>query len=92
MRYLGREIARRFGSDSNDEIVRLPNNARYGQLLHLLERKYDEAAQRLPSSKWKERMLESFIFIYDGRPLRTIKDKVINPNGEVLVGYLDFGG
>ncbi len=92
MRYLGRKIARRFGSDSNEEIVRLPDSARYGQLSHLLEEKYKRVAQRLPNLKWKEKMLESFIFICDGRPLRTIKDKVINPNGKILVGYLDFGG
>jgi hypothetical protein len=37
-------------------------------------------------------MLGAFIFISEGRPLRTMQDKMVNPDREVLVACADFGG
>lgn len=92
MRYLGQEVAKYFGSRKKGEILHLPPNAKYQHLLELLEKRYKQASDRLHGGRWKDKMLESFIFISEGKPLRTKRDEAINPQEEVLVGYMDFGG
>lgn len=92
MRYLSHDIARHFGSRKKRETVHLSDNAMYEHLLSLLEMRYERAIKQLYSRKLREKMLDTFIFICEGQTLRTIRNKLINPNGEVLVGYADFGG
>ena len=92
MRYLGHDIARHFGSRKKRETVHLSDNAMYERLLSLLEKRYERAIKKLYGRKLREKMLGTFIFICEGQPLRTIREKTINPNGEVLVAYADFGG
>jgi hypothetical protein len=85
IRYLSYDMAEQFGSRKKREVVHLSDDATYEDLLGLLEKKYEKA-------ELEEEILDTFIFICEGRPLRTIRDELINPNGEVLVGYADFGG
>lgn len=92
IRYLGHGIAKHFGSHKKRETIHLPDNTEYRHLLDLLEKRYEKTIKQLHGGRWKDRMLESFIFICGGTPLRRQRDKVINPNGEVLVAYMDFGG
>ena len=92
MRYLGHDIARHFGSRKKRETAHLSDNAMYKRLLSLLEKRYERAIKQLYGRKLREKMLDTFIFICEGQPLRTIRDKLINPESEVLVAYADFGG
>jgi hypothetical protein len=92
MRYLGHDIARHFGSGKKRETVHLPDNAEYEHLLSLLEKRFERAFEQLYGRKPREKMLDTFIFIREGQTLRTIRDKLINPEREVLVAYADFGG
>lgn len=92
MRYMSYDIAKYFGSRENRETIHLSDNATYEHLLCLLEKKYDRAIKQLYGKKLREKMLDTFIFICEGKPLRTIRDKMINPDGEVLVAHADFGG
>ena len=92
MRYLGHDIARHFGSREKRETVHLSDNAMYERLLSLLEKRYERAIKQLYGRKLREKMLDTFILICEGQTLRTIRDKLINPDGEVLVAYADFGG
>ena len=92
MRYLGHDIARHFGSREKRETVHLSDNAMYKRLLSLLEKRYERAIKQLYGRKLREKMLDTFIFICEGQTLRTISDKLINPESEVLVAYADFGG
>ena len=92
IRYLSHDRAKHFGSRKKRETVHLSDNATYEQLRALLEKKYEKAAKQLYCGKLKEKMLDTFIFICEGNPLRTIRDKLINPDVEVLVAYADVGG
>lgn len=94
IRYLSRNIAEHFGSYKElREVVHLPGNAKYEHLLNLLRKKYEKAIKKLEHGKeLKEGMLNAFIFICEGTPLRRIRDKSVNQNNEVLVAYADFGG
>jgi hypothetical protein len=92
MRYLDHDVAKHFGSSQKTEIIDLSDDAVYEHLLALLQKKYDAAIKQLYSERIKEKMLDTFVFICEGKPLRTIKNKMINPRKEVLVAYADFGG
>lgn len=92
MRYLGHDVAKHFCSRKKREIIFLSDNAVYEHLLGLLEKKYEKAIKQLYGRKLREKMLDTFIFICEGKPLRTIRDKMINSDGEVLVAHADFGG
>lgn len=92
MRYLGHDIARHFGSLKKREIIHLSDNATYEHLLDTLEKRYERAIKQLHHGKLREKMLDTFILIREGQTLRTIRDRLINPDGEVLVAYADFGG
>jgi hypothetical protein len=92
MRYLGHDIARHFGSPKKRQTLRLSDDAVYEHLLSLLEKRYERAIEQLYGRKLREKMLDIFIFICEGQTLRTIRDKLINPESEVLVAYADFGG
>ena len=92
MRYLSYDIAKYFGSRKNRETVHRSDNATYEHLLSLLEKKNEKAFKQLHGGKLEKKMLDAFIFISEGRPLRTMQDKIVNPDREVLVAYADFGG
>ena len=49
------------------------------------------AFKQLHGGKLERKMLDALIFITEGRPLRTMQDKIVNPDREVLVAYADFG-
>lgn len=92
MRYLGHDVARHFGSPQKRQTIRLSDNAVYERLLSLLEKRYEKAIEQLYGRKLREKMLDTFIFICEGQTLRTIRDKLIKPESEVLVAYADLGG
>ena len=92
IRYLSRDIARRFGSSEKRETIRLSDNARYGDLLSLLNERYKKAVKELYDDKYKKMMWDTFIFICEGKFIEGMKDKPINSNSEVLVTYADLGG
>jgi hypothetical protein len=92
MKYLSYDIAKYFGSRKNKETIHLSENATYEHVLSLLEKKYERAFKQLHGGKLERKMLDAFIFITEGRPLRTMQDKIVNPDREVLVAYADFGG
>ena len=92
VRYLGHDIARHFGSSEKRQTIRLSDNAMYERLLSLLEKRYEKTIEQLYGKKLREKMLDIFILICEGQTLRTIKDKLINPESEVLVAYADLGG
>ena len=92
MKYLSHDVAKHFGSLKKTEIVHLSDSAMYEHLLGLLKEKYETAIKQLYGGKLKEKMLDTFVLICEGKPLQTVRDKLINPDIEVLVAYLGFGG
>ena len=92
MKYLSYDIAKYFGSRKNKETIHLSENATYEHLLSLLEKKYERAFKQLHGGKLEKKMLDAFIFISEGRPLRTMQDQIVNLDREMLVAYADFGG
>ena len=85
IRYLGYDITEQFGSKKKREVLQLPNNATYEELLALLEKKYEKAES-------KEEMADNFFFICGGKPLNTIGDESITPEMEVMIAHKVFGG
>jgi hypothetical protein len=92
VRYLTRDIAKYFRSANKREIIHLPNNAKYENLLNLLEEKYEPAPKSEQRGKMKQKMLDFFVFISEGASLLSIRNKTVNPNNKVLVAYADTGG
>lgn len=93
IRYLSRDIAEHFGSHKElREVIHLSDNAKYEHLLNLLGEKYEKAIKLEHGKELKGGMLDAFIFICEGTPLRRIRDKSVNQDNEVLVAYADFGG
>ena len=60
IRYLGYEIAKRFGSYKKREIIHLPDNSTYGQLLAFLEKRYRKTAEQSRYEKMKKYSTHSF--------------------------------
>jgi hypothetical protein len=86
IRYLSHEIAECFGSSEKVETIHVSGNAKYEDILSILRqklRRYGEV---------DERLLDTFIFLCEGRVLLRIKDEALNSDCKVLVGYADFGG
>lgn len=92
VRYLSHDVAKHFGSSEKTEIIHLSDNAMYKHLIGLLKEKYETAIKQLYGGKLKEKMLDTFVLICEGNPLQTIRDRLINPDIEVLVAYLGYGG
>ncbi len=92
VKYLSGDVAEHFGSNMKMETVRVSNKATYEQLLGLFRKKYETAGNQLYGGKLKGKMLDTFVFICKGKSLQTIQHELINPEVEVLVGYLDYGG
>lgn len=92
LRYSGSEVAKYFGSRKKKETLRLPPDAKYQHLLDILEKRYQHALDQLNYGSRKEKMLESFVFLSEGTPLRTKKEETVNPEDEIFVGHMDFGG
>lgn len=92
MRYLSQDIAKHFGSSEKTETIRVSDSAMYEHLLGLLKEKYEAASKRLYGEKLKAKMLDTFVILSGGRPLQTLRDKLIKPDTEVLVAYVGLGG
>lgn len=92
MRYLSHDIAKHFGSGEKTETLRLSDNAVYEHLLDLLKEKYETAGKKLYGEKLKAKMVDTFVILSGGRPLQTLRDKLIKPDTEVLVAYVGLGG
>lgn len=92
MRYLSHDVAKHFGSSKKTEIVHLSDNAMYKHLIGLLKEKYETAIKQLYGGKLKEKMLDTFVLICEGKPIQRIRNKLINPDIEVLIAYLGYGG
>ncbi len=85
IRYLTYEIAKSFGSAEKSELLQLPSDAKYGELL-------DRFKGRIMPKGDGERLMDSLVFICDGRPLISIKDELVDSGCTILVGYADTGG
>lgn len=92
MRYLSQDIAKHFGSSGQTETIRLSDNAMYEHLLGLLKEKYEVASKKLYGAKPKAKLLDTFVILSEGRPLQTLRDKLIKPDTEILVAYVGLGG
>ena len=86
VRYLTREIAKSFGSAGKVETIHVSGEAKYEDLLNIFREKLSHYG------KVDERMMDTFIFLCEGRVLLRIKDEALNSDCKVLVGYADFGG
>lgn len=85
IRYLSYDIAEQFGSRKKREVIHLSDDATYEDLLGLLEKKCEKA-------ELGGEVFDIFFFICEGKPLRAIGEKSINPDREVLVAHKVFGG
>lgn len=92
VRYLSSYIAKCFGSDKKEEYIYLPDDAKYKDLLELFNKRYSEAIEAMYGDKYKEMILDFFIFISESKPVVAIKDKLIPKDCEVIVTYADLGG
>jgi hypothetical protein len=86
IRYLSWGIAKSFGSSEKVETINLSNEAKYQDVLDILEKKLRYHGER------DEELLETFVLLCDGIVLHRIKDENLNPSCKILVGYADFGG
>jgi len=85
-------MAKCFDSKEKREVINLSDDARYEELLKLLNERYKKAVETLYSGKYKETMFDTFIFLCEGNFIQRMKDKLITRNSEVLVAYADVGG
>ena len=92
VRYLSSYVAKCFGSDKKEEYIYLPENARYRDLLEFFNKRYGKAIETMYGGKYKDMMLDFFIFISEGKPIIAIKNKLIPKDCEVIVTYADLGG
>lgn len=92
IRYLGSDVAKCFGSKEKREVINLSVDAKYEELLKLLNERYKKAVEVLYGGKYKDEMFSTFIFLCEGNFIQGMRDKPINPNSEVLVAYADIGG
>jgi hypothetical protein len=86
IRYLSREIAKTFGSSGKVETIQFSGDAKYQDVLSVLREKLRRHGEV------NERLLDNFLILCDGMVLLRMKDKVLNPDCKVLVGYADTGG
>jgi len=86
VRYLGRVIAEYFGSSEKVETIHVSGDARYEDLLSIFRKKLSR------NGEIDERLLDTFVFICDGRVLPNIRNESLTSNCTVLVGYADTGG
>jgi len=86
VRYLGRVIAKYFGSSEKVETIHVSSDAKYEDILSIFREKLRRHGEE------DERLLDTFVFICGGRVLLSIKDESLTSGCEVLVGYADTGG
>jgi hypothetical protein len=86
VRYLGHVIAKYFGSSEKVEIIHVSGDVKYEDLLGIFRKKLSR------NGEVDERLLDTFLFICDGRVLLSIKDESLTSDCTVLVGYADTGG
>ena len=86
VRYLGRVIAKYFGSSEKVETIHVSGEAKYEDVLSIFRKKLSR------NGEVDERLLDTFLFICDGRVLLSMKDESLTSGCEVLVGYADTGG
>lgn len=86
VRYLTREIAKSFSSAGKVETIHVFGDVKYEDLLNIFKDKLSH------NGKVDERMMDGLVFICRGRPLLAIRDKALNSDWTVLVGYADTGG
>lgn len=86
VRYLSWGIAKSFGSPEKVETVNLPGEAKYQDILDMLEKKLKRHASK------GEKLLDTFVLLCNGRVLHRIKHEPLDPDCNILVGYADFGG
>ena len=86
VRYLSHGIAEYFGSSGKVETIHVSGDAKYEDLLSIFRKKLSRHGEV------DERLLDTFVFICDGRVLLSIKNEPLTSNCTVLVGYADTGG
>jgi len=86
VRYLSRGIAEYFGSSGKVETIHVSGEAKYEDVLSMFRKKLSR------NGEMDERLLDTFVFICDGRVLLSIRTESLTSNCTVLVGYADTGG
>lgn len=86
VRYLSHEIAKCFGSSGKVETIHVSDDVKYENIFSILREKLRRYG------KVDEKLLDTFVFISEGRALLSIRDEALNSDCEVLVGYADTGG
>ena len=86
VRYLSRGIAKYFGSSEKVETIHISGDAKYEGILSIFRKKLSR------NGEMDERLVDTFVFICDGRVLLSIRNESLTSNCTVLVGYADTGG
>jgi len=86
VRYLSHGIAEYFGSSEKVETIHVSGEAKYEDILSIFRKKLSR------NGEMDERLVDTFVFICDGRVLLSIRNESLTSNCTVLVGYADTGG
>ena len=91
IKYLNPSVARQFGQYNLEEVVVLPDTARYVDILNLLKEKYKAIHPRLDDKVLEETFVNEFLIFSDEGMVRYIKDNSIKVD-KVNVGTIIAGG
>jgi hypothetical protein len=91
IKYKNSMIAKEFGCYSLEEVVVLPDTAKYVDVLNLLEEKYKAAHPKIDSKVLERKFPDEFVVYCNRGIVRQIEDKPIDVE-EVKVGSLIAGG
>jgi hypothetical protein len=86
VRYLSHGIAEYFGSSGKVETIHVSGEVKYEDILSIFRKKLSR------NGEMDERLVDTFVFICDGRVLLSIRNESLTSNCTVLVGYADTGG
>ncbi|MCW1301503.1 MAG: hypothetical protein QW507_02190 [Candidatus Nanoarchaeia archaeon] len=84
VKYATMELAKHFKASDMEEVLELKKGSTYEDLLDLLLRKC--------AADSKERVLSSFLFLIDGKPITLLMKRKVDPAKPVVIVYADFGG
>lgn len=84
VKYATSELAKHFKASSREDELEVKKGSTYGDVLNYLLRKC--------AIDQKERILTSFLFLVDGRPITLLLKKKVDPTKPIIVVYADFGG
>ena len=86
IKYANEYLVEIFGSIEREEIIKVPKNSKYKELLKILQ-------SRLKGDNITvERTMDQLIFICNGRNIHLIEDDLIAPDSYLWIGQLIAGG